>query len=57
MTSTILRSTAAAIAFAGALALASPSLAAMMTLKASLDGKSEVPGVNVIARRVGQPKR
>jgi CHRD domain len=43
MTSTILRSTAAAIAFAGALALASPSMAAMMNFKASLSGKSEVP--------------
>ena len=49
MTSTILRSTAAAIAFAGALALASPSLAAMMSLKASLDGKSEVPPNTVVA--------
>ncbi len=43
MTSTILRSTAAAIAFAGALALATPSMAAMMNFKASLNGKSEVP--------------
>src|ERR1022692_3096329 len=45
MTSTILRSTAAAaaIAFAGALALATPSMAAMMNFKASLSGKSEVP--------------
>ena len=43
MTSTILRSTAAALAFAGALALASPSMAAMMNFKASLSGKSEVP--------------
>ena len=43
MTSTILRSTAAAIAFAGALALATPSIAAMMDFKASLSGKSEVP--------------
>ena len=43
MTSTILRSTVAAIAFAGALALATPSMAAMMTFKASLSGKSEVP--------------
>ncbi len=43
MTPTILRTTAAAIAFAGALALASPSMAAMMSFKASLNGKSEVP--------------
>lgn len=43
MTSTILRSTAAAIVFAGALAFASPSMAAMMNFKASLSGKSEVP--------------
>jgi hypothetical protein len=43
MTLTILRSTAAVIAFAGALALATPSMAAMMNFKASLSGKSEVP--------------
>ena len=43
MTSTILRSTVAALAFAGALAFASPSMAAMMNFKASLSGKSEVP--------------
>ena len=45
MTSTILRSTAAAIAiaFVGALALATPSMATMMNFKASLSGKSEVP--------------
>ncbi len=43
MTPTVLRSTAAAIAFAGALALATPSMAAMMNFKASLNGKSEVP--------------
>jgi len=43
MTSTIFRSTAAAIAFVGALALATPSMAAMMNFKASLSGKSEVP--------------
>ncbi len=43
MTSTILRSTAAAIVFAGALAFAAPSMAAMMTFKAALSGKSEVP--------------
>jgi hypothetical protein len=41
MTATILRSTAAAIAFA--LALATPSMAAMMNFKTSLNGKSEVP--------------
>jgi hypothetical protein len=43
MTSTLLRSSVAAIAFVGALALASPSMAAMMNFKASLSGKSEVP--------------
>ena len=43
MTSTILRSTAAAIAFAGAMALATPSMAAMMNFKATLSAKSEVP--------------
>ena len=43
MTSTILRSTAAAIAFAGALALATTSMAATVNFKASLSGKSEVP--------------
>ncbi len=43
MTSTILRSTAAAIVFAGALAFAAPSMAAMMTFKADLKGASEVP--------------
>ena len=43
MTSTILRSTVAAITFVGALALATPSMAAMMNFKASLNGKSEVP--------------
>jgi len=43
MTSTILRSTVAAIAFVGALALATPTMAAMMNFKASLSGKSEVP--------------
>ncbi|HEY1311132.1 MAG TPA: CHRD domain-containing protein [Pseudolabrys sp.] len=43
MTSPILRSTVAAIAFAGAMAFAAPSMAASMTFKANLDGKSEVP--------------
>jgi CHRD domain len=43
MTSIILRSTAAAIAFAGALALTTPSMADMMSFKATLNGKSEVP--------------
>ncbi len=43
MTSTILRSMVAAIAVAGTLALATPSMAAMMNFKASLSGKSEVP--------------
>jgi CHRD domain len=40
---TILRTTVAAFAFAGALALATPSMAAVINFKASLDGKSEVP--------------
>jgi hypothetical protein len=43
MTSIILRSTAAAIVFVGAVALATPSMAAMVNFKASLSGKSEVP--------------
>ena len=43
MTSPILRSTVAAIAFAGAMAFAAPSMAASMTFKANMDGKSEVP--------------
>jgi hypothetical protein len=43
MTSTTLRSSVAVLAFAGALAFASPSMAAMMNFKASLSGKSEVP--------------
>ena len=43
MTSIILRSTVAAIVFVGAVALATPSMAAMMNFKASLSGKSEVP--------------
>ena len=43
MTSTILRCSVAALAFAGALAFASPSMAAMMTFKANLSGKTEVP--------------
>lgn len=43
MTRTILRSTAAVIACAGVLGLATPSMAAMMTFKASLSGKTEVP--------------
>jgi hypothetical protein len=43
MTSIILRSTVAAIACAGILGLATPSMAAMMTFKAALSGKNEVP--------------
>ena len=43
MTSTILRSSLAALACAAALAFASPSMAAMMNFKAELSGKSEVP--------------
>ena len=43
MTSTNLRSTAAAIIFAAAFALATPSMAEMMNFKATMNGKSEVP--------------
>lgn len=43
MMSIMLRSTVAAIACAGVLALATPSMAATMTFKAALSGKSEVP--------------
>ena len=43
MTAAILRTTAAAFAFAGALALVGPTLAASMNFKASLSGQSEVP--------------
>lgn len=40
---TILKSAAAALACAGAVALATPSMAAMVNFKASLNGKAEVP--------------
>jgi hypothetical protein len=43
MNKTILRSTLTAFACAGMLALASPSMAASVNLKASLSGKTEVP--------------
>ncbi len=43
MKSTFLRSTLAALACAGALALATPSMAAMVNLKADLKGSNEVP--------------
>jgi len=43
MSSSILRLSAAAIALAGAVALATPSMAAMINFKAALSGKSEVP--------------
>jgi len=43
MMSIMLRSTVAAIACAGVLTLATPSMAATMTFKAALSGKSEVP--------------
>ena len=43
MTSIILRSSLAAIACAGVLGLAIPSMAATTTFKAALSGKSEVP--------------
>jgi hypothetical protein len=49
MTTTFRKSTAAALACVGALALATPSMAAMVNLKASLDGKSEVPPNTVAA--------
>jgi hypothetical protein len=39
----ILRSSVAVLAFAGALAFAGPSMAAMMNFKADLSGKNEVP--------------
>jgi hypothetical protein len=43
MTRTFLRPTLAVLACAGALAFASPSLAAMVNMKASLSASSEVP--------------
>ena len=43
MTPTVLRITVAAFALSSALVLASPSMAAMLNFKASLNGKSEVP--------------
>jgi hypothetical protein len=43
MTPTILRCSVASLAFAGAMVFASPSMAAMMTFKANLSGKTEVP--------------
>jgi CHRD domain len=43
MTSSIFRSPAAAITFAAAFALATPSMAEMMNFKATMNGKSEVP--------------
>ena len=43
MTSPVLRSTLAALACAAALVFASPSLAAMVNLKAELKGSNEVP--------------
>jgi len=43
MTSTILRCSVATLAFAGALAFASPSMAAMTTFKVNMSGKTEVP--------------
>jgi CHRD domain len=43
MKSTFLRSTLAALACAGALAFASPSMAAMVNLKADLKASNEVP--------------
>ena len=49
MTPSILRTAAIAFAFSGALALATPSMAAMVNFKASLSGKSEVPPNSVAA--------
>ena len=43
MTSPILRTGVTAIAFAGAFAFATSSMAAMVNFKANMDGKSEVP--------------
>jgi hypothetical protein len=43
MTSTFLRSTLAALACAGALAIATPSMAAMVNMKADLKASNEVP--------------
>ena len=46
MTRTFLRPTLAVLACAGALAFASPSLAAMMNMKADLKASNEVPPGN-----------
>ena len=43
MKSMVLRSAAAALACAGALALATPSMAAMLNFKAEMNGAAEVP--------------
>jgi hypothetical protein len=43
MKTTILRSSLAALAYAGALAIASPTMAANVNLKADMKGLSEVP--------------
>jgi hypothetical protein len=43
MTSTVLRSSLAALAFTAAIALAGPSMAAMVNLKADLKASNEVP--------------
>jgi hypothetical protein len=43
MPPTTLRTTVAAFAFIGALALATPSMAAMVNFKANLSGKNQVP--------------
>ncbi len=43
MTSTFLRSTLAALACTAAVALAGPAMAAMVNLKAELNGAAEVP--------------
>ncbi len=45
MTSTILRSTLAALVCTAAIALASPSMAATVNLKATLNASSEVPPI------------
>ena len=50
MTSTFLRSTLAALACTAAIALASPAMAAMVNLKAELNGAAEVPPNSTTAK-------
>ena len=53
MKSTFLRSTLAALACAGALAFATPSMAAMVNLKADLKASNEVPAERQQGHRLG----